>query len=94
MQPLPDLVTIRVNDSKRDTNTNTVPITIMEDNIYIAGNLPSTLTLAKNCKVLIAKNIDIEDRLVNAVIGSVQEICINDSDPLVELYSCNLEVQK
>ncbi|KAJ8300313.1 hypothetical protein KUTeg_021832 [Tegillarca granosa] len=35
MDQLPERITIRAKDSKRDTTTNTVLITIMEENIYI-----------------------------------------------------------
>lgn len=34
MDQLPERITIRAKDSKRDTTTNTVPITIVEENIY------------------------------------------------------------
>lgn len=33
LDQLPERITIRAKDSKRDTTTNTVPITIMEENI-------------------------------------------------------------
>lgn len=81
MDQLPERITIRAKDSKRDTTTNTVPITIMEENIYKTGGLPSSLTIAKDCKAMITKNIDISDHLVNGVIGTVQEICVDHRNP-------------
>lgn len=49
----------------------------MEENIYKTGGLFLLLIIVKDCKVMIIKNIDILDYLVNGVIGIVQEICVD-----------------
>lgn len=41
------------------------------------GGLFLLLIIVKDCKVMIIKNIDILDYLVNGVIGIVQEICVD-----------------
>lgn len=82
IEPLPNKITIKCQDSKRDTSTNTVPITITSENIHNTGGLPATLTIAKNAKVMVTKNIDIADHLVNGLIGIVKHIDVNQKNPL------------
>lgn len=43
----------------------------MEENLYKMGGLFLLLVIVKDCKVMIIKNIDILDYLVNGVIGIV-----------------------
>lgn len=67
-------MTINASDSKRDRNTNTVAVTIPETSIYNTGNLPRQLTVANGAKVMLTKNIDTSDHLVNGIIGKVTEL--------------------
>lgn len=60
-----------------DIIINIVLIIIMEENLYKMGGLFLLLIIVKDCKVMIIKNIDILDYLVNGVIGIVQEICVD-----------------
>lgn len=71
IEDLPGKVIIHSLDSKRDKHTNTVPVQITTTQIYATGVLPSTLTIAVAATVMITKNIDLPDRLVNGVDGKV-----------------------
>ena len=75
---LQGLKTIQAVDSRRDKNTNTVLVTVPETSINNTANLLSQLTIAPGAKVMLTKNMDISDHLVNGIIGKVTEIHIID----------------
>ena len=79
---MPNKVTIHAKDCKREIITHIVPISITSENLYQTGGLLSSLTLAKGAKVMLTKNIDISDNLVNGAIGTLVEY---DIDPQVAI---------
>lgn len=74
VKALNDLITIEAYDSRRDKNTNTVCVSIPETSINNTANLPKILTIAPGAKVMLTRNIDIQDHLVNGIIGIVRAI--------------------
>ena len=79
---LVEKITITAADSKRETLTNRVNVTISSPNIYETGNLPSSLTIAKGARLMLTKNIDLSDHLVNGAIGTLECFHIDPSQPL------------
>ncbi|KAK6175926.1 hypothetical protein SNE40_014301 [Patella caerulea] len=75
-------ITIASVDSKRDLHTNIQSITIPPSSIYQTGGLPLQLTIAKGARVMLTKNCDIADHLVNGVIGTVVEFNIPANSPV------------
>ena len=68
------LCTIYATDAKKDVKTNLHKITIDKDaNLSDTGNLPYSLKLGEELRVMLAKNIDISDCLKNRAIGNTVE---------------------
>ena len=61
-------ITIHAVDSKKDDQTGQIETSAFKET---AGGLPTTLTLAINAKVMLTKNLDVQDGLVNSAIGVV-----------------------
>ncbi|WAQ96596.1 PIF1-like protein [Mya arenaria] len=77
---LNNTVTINAVDSKRDKYTNTVNVSVPENiGLYNTGNLPKKITLAYGAKVMLTKNVDISDHLVNGIIGKVFHVQLPQS---------------
>ena len=69
------LHTIYAIDAKRDVETNLHKITISKDApISETGNLPYSLKLCEGSRVMLTKNMDVSDRLINGSIGTVVKI--------------------
>ncbi len=83
MEQFHDKVTILAHDSAKDKETNTTDISVnVNQNTHATGGLPGSLTLAIGIKVLLTKNIDISDHLVNGVTGTVKKIAIDQQSPV------------
>ena len=66
---------IYANDAKRDVKTNLRKITIDKDgNISDIGNLPYYPKLCEGSRVMLTKNVDISDCLINGAIGTAVKI--------------------
>ena len=69
------LRTIYVIDAKRDVETNLHKITISKDApISETGNFSYCLKLCEGSRVMLTKNMDVSDRLINGSIGTVVKI--------------------
>ncbi len=83
MEQFQDKITIFAQDSTKDKETNTTDITVnVNQNTHDTRGLPGSLTLAPGIKVLVTKNIDISDHLVNGVTGTVKKIAIDPKSPV------------
>ncbi len=82
MSQFENKLTITAQDSAKDEETNTTSVTVNSKNIHETGGLPDSLTITEGIKVLITKNIDISDHLVNGVTGTVKKIAVNQKCPL------------
>jgi DNA replication protein DnaC len=80
--PLPNKLTIKATDSRRETHTNTVPVTITSKKLGDTGGLPESLTIALGAKLMITKNINVQDHLVNGAVGTLEHIDINPAKPM------------
>ena len=66
---------IYAKDAKRDVKTNLCKITIDKDgNISDIGNLPYYPKLCEGSRVMLTKNVDISDCLINGAIGTAVKI--------------------
>ena len=59
---------IPANDTKKDHKTGTVDSTSLQNN---AGGLPSILSISIDARVMLTKNIDVSDGLINSSAGVV-----------------------
>ncbi|XP_062618879.1 uncharacterized protein LOC134280486 [Saccostrea cucullata] len=75
-------VTVKARDSKHDLHTNLEKVTINSTNLYQTGGLPSSLTFAKGARLMLTKNYDIADHLVNGVIGTLVDYNIPSNNKL------------
>ncbi len=83
MEQFQNKITIVAQDSAKDNDTNTTAIAVnLNQNTHATGGLPGTLTLAIGIKVLVTKNLDIADHLVNGVTGTVKKISVNPQSPV------------
>ncbi len=82
MENFPNKITIAAQDSAKDNDTNTTTVVVTNQNVHDTGGLPGSLTLAPGIKVLVTKNIDIADHLVNGVSGTVKRIAIDQKSPV------------
>lgn len=67
--------TIYAKDAKKDLASNSHKINVKANaSISDTGNLPYCLKICEGSRVMMTKNIDISDRLINGAIGTVVKI--------------------
>ena len=76
-------IVIKAKDSVKDTRKNTVSVTVPDDkSVSETKGLPKTLTVCVGARVMLTKNIDISDHLVNGATGIICFLHFSKHSPL------------
>ena len=73
-----ELVEIKAKDFKKDKTSG--KLTLLENPVSTkrSEGLPSSILLGINARVMLTRNVDVEDGLVNGVMGNISEIVISN----------------
>ena len=70
-----ELFEIKAKDSSKDIRTGSCKIAVSEhESISSTGNLPARLKICVGARVMLTRNLDTEDKLINGSLGTVRII--------------------
>ena len=77
-----EIFTVQAKDSKKDTSTRRVPVTVTSKNAHETAGLEAEVQVAQYARYMHTKNTDVQDGLVNGAMGTIDKIEMNTHAPL------------